>query len=70
MTSKEFEVMRKAQKHEIDIAVQRELSDVFAEIKLYEGDCVISETDKNCLDCTKRTFSSIYGILMKHMKEA
>ena len=38
MTSKEFEMMRKAQKHETDLAVLRELDSLKSDIKITDRD--------------------------------
>ena len=71
MTSKEFEVMRNAQKHETDLAVLRKLSEIKADISMYEADCnlALSENDENCLRCNKVMFGSIYRLIDNHIKE-
>lgn len=71
MTSKEFEVMRNAQKAESKLEVLRALDDVRAEIVVYYGDCSLSlaENDEGCKNCTDTTFNSILNIIQKKMRE-
>lgn len=71
MTSKEFEVMRNAQKAESKLEVLRALDDVRAEIVVYYGDCSLSlsENDERCKNCTDTTFNSILNIIQKKMRE-
>ncbi len=71
MTSKEFEVMRNAQKAESKLEVLRALDDVRAEIVVYYGDCSmsLSENDERCKKCTDTTFNSILNIIQKKMRE-
>ena len=71
MTSKEFEVMRNAQKAESKLEVLRALDDVRAEIVVYYGDCSLSlaENDERCKNCNDTTFNSILNIIQKKMRE-
>ena len=71
MTSKEFEVMRNAQKAESKLEVLRALDDVRAEIVVYYGDCSLSlsENDERCKNCNDNTFNSILNIIQKKMRE-
>ena len=71
MTSKEFEVMRNAQKVESKLEVLRALDDVRAEIVVYYGDCSLSlsENDERCQNCNDTTFNSILNIIQKKMRE-
>ena len=71
MTSKEFEVMRNAQKAESKLEVLRALDDVRAEIVVYYGDCSLSlsENDEQCKNCNDTTFNSILNIIQKKMRQ-
>ena len=63
MTTKEFEVMRKAQKHETDIAMQRVLDTIKSEIQMYELDCRFAGGTPECEKCNDNVFGSIYRII-------
>ena len=71
MTSKEFEVMRNAQKEQSKIDVLRALDDIRAEIVMYYGDCFLSlsDNDEKCKTCNDTTFNSVLNIIQKKMKE-
>lgn len=71
MTSKEFEVMRNAQKAENKLEVLRALDDVRAEIVVYYGDCSLSlsENAERCTNCNDTVFNSILNIIQKKMRE-
>lgn len=71
MTSKEFEVMRNAQKAESKLEVLRALDAVRAEIVVYYEDCSLSlsENDERCQNCNDTTFNSILNIIQKKMRE-
>lgn len=65
MTTKEFEVMRKAQKHETYIAIHRVLDTIKSEIQMYELDCRMVGTPE-CEKCNDNVFGSIYRIIERN----
>lgn len=69
MTNTEFEIMRKAQKKEQNIAILRVLDSIKSEIGMYEADCRFAGGTAECEKCNDNVFGSIYRIIDKHIKE-
>lgn len=45
------------------------LEKIRAEIESYEADCILADDSKECKECDKVFFGSIYRIIDKHRKE-
>ena len=46
----------------------RLLDKIRAEIKTYEADCILADDSKECKECDKIVFGSIYRIIDKYRK--
>ena len=45
------------------------LEDIKADIARYEADCLLADDSKECKECDKIVFSSIYDIIDRHIGE-
>ena len=45
------------------------LDKIRAEIEMYEADCILADDSKECIECDKIVFGSIYRIIDKYRKE-
>ena len=43
------------------------IEDIKADIEEYEADCILSDDSKECIECDKIVFGSIYNIIDKHI---
>ena len=43
------------------------IEDIKADIEKYEADCILSDDSKECKECDKIVFGSIYNIINKHI---
>ena len=51
------------------IPLDEVLDKIRAEIESYEADCILADDSKECKECDKIVFGSIYRIIDKHRKE-
>ena len=49
------------------IPIDKFLEDIKADIESYEADCILAEDSKECKECDKIVFGSIYNIIDKHI---
>ncbi len=49
-----------------DNAYQKAFEDIRADIERYEADCILAADSKECKECDKIVFGSIYHIIDKH----
>ena len=45
------------------------IEDIKADIARYEADCLLADDSKECKECDKIVFSSIYDIIDRHIGE-
>ena len=43
------------------------IEDIKADIESYETDCILADDSKECKECDKIVFGSIYNIIDKHI---
>lgn len=55
-----------ASKAREDNVYQRAFEDIRADIERYEADCILAADSKECKECDKIVFGSIYHIIDKH----
>ena len=50
-----------------NVVPMKVIEDIKQEIESYEADCILSDDSKECKECDKIVFGSIYNIIDKHI---